>query len=215
MQMEASLSSVKIIDETISSAQSSITGLKKQLLDLEAQRAIALGRQFAQQKPNVLRKVKPQHVIGISCELCGAPDGYENSEELSKPMKLTRFYKILISFIPKEERDHRIIRKEFDNAQEGDIIDIYGERGIGYYYIWRNSSKQLMVARTLGEYGNFLPCYALPFIVTFGITTSQKVSEDWPAIRGIVVSATDDVSHYRDFGPSDLEEHYPYYVPGN
>lgn len=58
----------------------------------------------------------------------------------------------------------------------GDILDIIGYRGTGYYVIYENSNGELQLQRTEGEYGIILPKEAYRYVRKFGVMTYATLS---------------------------------------
>ncbi|KAI3656444.1 hypothetical protein MP638_006291 [Amoeboaphelidium occidentale] len=64
-----------------------------------------------------------------------------------------------------------MIKNVLENAKEGDIIDICGYRGTGYYYVLENNPSQgiFRAVKTKGQYGCHLPAAAWPLIEEHGV----------------------------------------------
>ena len=60
----------------------------------------------------------------------------------------------------------------------GDILDIEGYRGTGYYFIYEDNAGELQLQATEGEYGIILPKEAYRYVRKFGVMTYATLSSD-------------------------------------
>ena len=193
-----------------------IGDMKKQILQLECNHARAAGRRLAHEAKQVDLDPNRKYLIDVSCET--DDDVYlGDPKELQQSMKLKHFINFILMRATSQcnKRTITSLKEILDTCDEGTIIDIGEEGNIGYFYVWRNTSNHLMVTRTLGEHGMFLPCYAIPFLVKHGLLTYDKIIKLWPAIRGIVIDSKDKETNYRDFPLNNHLNHYPYFDPLN
>lgn len=61
--------------------------------------------------------------------------------------------------------------------KEYDIVDLYGYRGSGYYYVYLHDNE-LYVTKTLGEYGYYLPYEANKMIKMKNIKSNEDFDND-------------------------------------
>jgi hypothetical protein len=64
---------------------------------------------------------------------------------------------------------NKLIENVLKNVKEGDIIDISGYRGTGYYYVLQNSKQGFKAIKTKGEFGCHLPQEAWTMIQLHGV----------------------------------------------
>lgn len=166
-----------------------IEELKKTLRELEKLR---------DSQYNVIRREKEEEKIKVKEGL------EKNRKELIKKYHLNRLPKIfkmygegitynindelhqsLVSFITILKRAATVsedsksnldskLKELKEEAQEGDLIDIDGYRGVGLYYVYSWKGK-LYVRKTPSEYGYFLPREALPFLKKLNIETQYDL----------------------------------------
>ena len=68
-----------------------------------------------------------------------------------------------------------MFQKVKSTAKAGDIIDICGYRGTGYYFVISNDDGHLVTRKTFGQYGCFLPSEAWQFIEQHGYEFFEHV----------------------------------------
>ena len=206
--------SIRQIEGSIVSLQKALESLKAEAARFEKENEMKREKEL-DDKQNALLSLAPDtkrlpKIFDIS-------EKDLNTDSLKSSYSLDKFKSLIIkNYNPETKSQKRAFLNQleyvFDEVREGDIIDVAGERGTGYFYVYEDKkSSKLHVAQTQGDYGYYLPKEALPILHKFKIETAEQASLIWKGdcVLGINLGVDEkDEEWMRDFKQYDENNEY-------